>query len=252
MNKTKNSVLVLPFLIVTTLTQTLISLLPGVLFLRDSSKGPAILTYLVIYLLLSDFFHLIGKSSYKKGSFIPLPVYGAKLIISTILIFLIAKETAYQFAIILLAYELFQLLVFSKQFFYIDSILYSLLNAFFKGIVFNQLLTINYPFDYQFSLVKPFIFSFVLILFITILTQGMYSFLKRQGWFLFLAALCLILLYYLLITQFLAGDTVLWKLIVFIICNLGAIYFFTKSKNAKKKEVVLNFFALVSLFIYYF
>ena len=252
MNNTKNGVFILPFLLITTLTQTLISLLPGILFLRDSSKGPAILTYLVIYLLISDFFHLIGKSSYKKGSFIPLPVYGIKLVISTALIFLIAKETAYQFAVILIAYELFQLLIFSKQFFYIDSILYSLVNAFFKGIVFNQLLTINYPFDYQFSLVKPFIFSFILILFITILTQGMYSFLKRQGWFLFLALLCLILLYYLLITQYLAHETVLWKLIVFVIFNIGAVYFFAKSKNAKKKEVVLNLFALVSLFIYYF
>ncbi|MEG0285553.1 MULTISPECIES: hypothetical protein [Vagococcus] len=252
MNKTKNNLFILPFLIVTTLTQTLISLLPGILFLRDSSRGPAILTYLVIYLLISDFFHLIGKASYKKGSFISLPVYGTKLVISTILIFMIAQQTAYQFAAILVAYELFQLLIFSKQFFYIDSIFYSLLNAFFKGIVFNQLLTINYPFDYNFELMKPFIFSFVLILFITILTQGMYSFLKRHGWFLFLAGLCLILLYYLLISQYLAHETVLWKVLIFILCNLGALYFFMKSKDAMKKEIVLNFFALISLFIYYF
>ncbi|MBO0476049.1 hypothetical protein DOK76_03135 [Vagococcus sp. DIV0080] len=252
MNTNKNSLSILPFLIFTTLTQTLISLLPGMLFLRNSSRGPAILTYMVLYLLISDFFHLIGKSTYKKGSFISLPVYGVKLIISTILIFLIAQQTAYQFAVILVAYELFQLLIFSKQFFYIDSILYSLLNAFFKGIVFNQLLTINYPFDYQFSLIKPFIFSFVLILFITILTQGMYSFLKRHGWFLFLAASCLVFLYYLLISQFLAHETALWKLLIFVLCNLGAIYSFVKSKSPRTKEVVLNLFALVSLFIYYF
>lgn len=252
MNKTKKNLFTLPFLIITTLTQTLISLLPGILFLRDTSRGPSILTYMVIYLLISDFFHLIGKSSYKKGSFISLPVYGAKLIIATILIFLIVKQTAYQFAVILIAYEAFQLLIFSKQFFYIDSFLYSLLNAFFKGIVFNQLLTINYPFDYKFDLVKPFIFSFVLILFITILTQGMYSFLKRHGWFLLLAALCLVLLYYLLFTQYVAHKTALWKIIIFILCNLSAIYFFVKSKNSQKKEVVLNLFALAGLFIYYF
>ena len=165
MNTPKKRRFTLPFLVFVTLTQTIISLLPGILFLRDSSRGPAILTYMVIYLLISDFFHLIGKASYKKGSFISIPVYGLKLIISTVLIFLITQQTAYQFAVILVAYELFQLLIFSKQFFYIDSILYSLLNAFFKGIVFNQLLTINYPFDYDFSLIKPFIFSFVLVLF---------------------------------------------------------------------------------------
>lgn len=252
MNTTKNNLFILPFLIITTLTQTLISLLPGILFLRDSNQGPAILTYLVIYLLISDFFHLIGKISYKKGSFISLPIYGIKLVTSTILIFLITQQTAKQFAIILIAYELFQLLIFSKQFFYIDSILYSFLNAFFKGIVFNQLLTITYPFDYNFDLMRPFIFSFVLILFTTILTQGMYSFLNRHGWFLFLAGLCLIFLYYLLISQYLAHETVLWKVLLFILCNVGAIYFFMKSKNAKKKELVLNFFALISLFIYYF
>lgn len=252
MNKTKKSVFALPFMVIITLLQTTISLLPGVLFLRDSSRGPAILTYMVVYLLLSDFFQLIGKASYKKGSFIPIPIYAIKLIISCLLIFMIAKQTAYQFAIILIAYELFQLLIFSKQFFYIDSVFYSLLNAFFKGIVFNQLLTINYPFNYSFSLVKPFIFAFALILFITILTQGMYSFLSRHAWFFLLAIVSLGLVYYLLISQFMAQETVLWKLILFVLCNIGAIYFFLKSKNAKKKELLLNVFALISLFIYYF
>ncbi|MGX7025272.1 hypothetical protein [Vagococcus hydrophili] len=252
MNKTKSGLLALPFIIIVTLLQTTISLLPGVLFLRDSSRGPAILTYMVLYLLLSDFFHLIGKASYKKGTFISIPVYGVKLIISCSLIFMISKQTAYQFALILLAYELFQLLIFSKQFFYIDSIFYSLLNAFFKGIVFNQLLTINYPFNYNFDLIKPFIFAFSLILFITILTQGMYSFLSRQSWFFVLALLSLGLLYYLLITQYMNQETILIKLIIFVACNLGALYFFIKSKNAKKKELILNLFALVSLFIYYF
>ncbi len=252
MNKTKKGVLALPFMVIVTLLQTTISLLPGILFLRDSSRGPSILSYMIIYLLLCDFFQLVGKASYKKGSFIPIPIYGVKLFLSCILIFMIAKQTAYQFAIILLAYELFQLLIFSKQFFYIDSIFYSLLNAFFKGIVFNQLLTINYPFNYNFNLVKPFIFAFALILFITILTQGMYSFLARHTWFFILGVLCLGLLYYLLITQLIAHETVLWKLILFIICNAGAFYFFIKSKNAKKKELLLNVFALISLFIYYF
>ena len=87
MNTPKKRRFTLPFLVFVTLTQTLISLLPGILFLRDSSRGPAILTYMVIYLLISDFFHLIGKASYKKGSFISIPVYGLKLIISTVLIF---------------------------------------------------------------------------------------------------------------------------------------------------------------------
>ncbi|MBP2966765.1 hypothetical protein J8385_19520, partial [Acinetobacter baumannii] len=137
MDKTKKKLLTFPFLIIITITQTVISLLPGFLFLRDSSRGPSILTYMLFYLLISDFFQLIGKSSYKKGSFISLPVYGIKLIISTILIFLITQQTAYQFAAILIAYEMFQLLIFSKQFFYVDSIFYSLVNAFFKGIVFN-------------------------------------------------------------------------------------------------------------------
>lgn len=252
MNKTKKGLFALPFIISVTLLQTTISLLPGVLFLRDSSRGPAILTYMVLYLLLSDFFQLIGKASYKKGTFISIPVYGIKLAIACGLIFMIAKQTAYQFALILLAYELFQLLIFSKQFFYIDSIFYSILNAFFKGIVFNQLLTINYPFNYNFDLIKPFVFAFSLILFITILTQGMYSFLSRQSWFFVLALLSLGLLYYLLVSQYMNQETVLWKLIIFVLCNIGALYFFIKSNNAKKKELILNLFALVSLFIYYF
>ncbi|HCM88870.1 MULTISPECIES: hypothetical protein [Vagococcus] len=252
MNNTKKGLFALPFIISVTLLQTTISLLPGVLFLRDSSRGPAILTYMVLYLLLSDFFQLIGKASYKKGTFISIPVYGMKLVASCVLIFMISKQTAYQFALILLAYELFQLLIFSKQFFYIDSIFYSILNAFFKGIVFNQLLTINYPFNYNFDLIKPFIFAFSLILFITILTQGMYSFLSRQSWFFILALLSLGFMYYLLITQYLNQETVLWKLIIFGLCNIGAVYFFLKSKNAKKKELILNLFALISLFIYYF
>lgn len=239
-------------MLIVTCIQTTISLLPGVLFLRDSSRGPAILTYMIIYLFISDFFQLIGKASYKKGAFISIPIYGIKLVISCLLIFMIVQQTAYQFAIILLAYELFQLLIFSKQFFYIDSIFYSLLNAFFKGIVFNQLLTINYPFDYHFSLIKPFIFAFVLILFITILTQGMYSFLSGQGKFFFLAILSLVLLYFLLFSQLTAHEMSLWKLILFILVNIGAVYLFLKTNNSKKKEIILNIFALISLLIYYF
>ncbi|MGO3732462.1 MAG: hypothetical protein ACTJHC_04705 [Vagococcus sp.] len=250
-NKTKFS-LSLPFVIIITVLQTSMSLLPGILYFRDSSKGPSILLYMIIYLLISDFFQLFGKATYKNGKFISIPAYAVKLMIDGFLIFMIAKQTAIQFAVVLIAYELFQLLIFSKQFFYIDSILYSLVNAFFKGMVFNQLLTISYPFNYDFKLIEPFIFAFTMILFITILSQGIYSFLSKQAWFLLLAILCLILIYYLLITQFLANDLVLWKMVVFITSNIGALYFFMKSKNARKKEIILNLFALIGLFIYYF
>lgn len=241
----------LPYILMITTMQTAISILPGILFFRDSSQGPHILPYMIAYLLICDFFQIFGRMTYKQGRSLALPAYSLKIILSISLIFMITKETALQFAIILLAYEGFQLLIFSKRFFYIDSITYSLVNAFFKGIVFNQLLTISYPFTYHFDLMKPFIFSFALVLLTTILSQGLYSFLKRQVWFFILAIICLIAIYYLLITQFKTGELNLVKLFGFMIINLSALYFFIKSRNTRKKEFVLNLMTLIGLFIYY-
>lgn len=231
--------------------QTIISILPSILFLRNSSQGASVLTFMVIYLLFSDFFQLVGQSSYKKGKFMSIPIYGIKIIISVILILLIIKQTALQFGLILLAYELFQLLTFSKQFFYMDSVLYSLTNAFFKGIVFNQLLTIQYPYNYDFELIQPFIFSFLIVLLITVLTQGMYTFLKRHVKFFILGIVSLIAIYFLLIHQLIGNQLNIAKFIIFIILNIGTLYFFLTSDHTKRKEVVLNLFALISLYIYY-
>lgn len=247
----KRSFSYLGFALLVTTLQTALSLLPGYLYFRDNSQGPMILPYMIVYLLLSDFFQVFGKASYKKGNSIPIPIYALKVIISGFLILMIIKQTTFLFVFIFIAYELFQLLIFLKQFFYIDSIFYSLTNALFKGVVFNQMLTISYPFNYDFKQIQPFIFSFFLILLLTILTQGMYSFLSKQTWFLILSFLCLIALYYLLYRQFKQGDLILWKFISFSASNMIALFFFAKSRNAQKKEVVLYLFGLVGMFVYY-
>ncbi|UUV98346.1 hypothetical protein [Vagococcus luciliae] len=241
----------IPLTFLIAILQTTISLIPGILFLKNSSHGALILNYMIFYLLLSDFFQLVGKNTYKKGKSIPLVIYGVKLIISTILIYLIIKQTAIQFGIILLAYELFQMMIFSKQFYYVDSLFYSFTNAFFKGIVFNQLLTISYPFDYDFELIKPFVFSFLIVLFLTIFTQGMYSYLSRQPIFLLLGLLSLIGTYYLVVQHYMSQQLDTWKLISFIVATIISFFLFMKTKKAKKKEFILNLFALASLIIYY-
>lgn len=241
----------IPLTFLIAILQTTISLIPGILFLKNSSHGALILNYMIFYLLLSDFFQLVGKNTYKKGKSIPLVIYSVKLIISTILIYLIIKQTAIQFGIILLAYELFQMMIFSKQFYYVDSLFYSFTNAFFKGIVFNQLLTISYPFDYDFELIKPFVFSFLIVLFLTIFTQGMYSYLSRQPIFLLLGLLSLIGTYYLVVQHYMSQQLDTWKLISFIVATIISFFLFMKTKKAKKKEFILNLFALASLIIYY-
>lgn len=241
----------IPLTFLIAILQTTISLIPGILFLKNSSHGALILNYMIFYLLLSDFFQLVGKNTYKKGKSVPLVIYGVKLIISTILIYLIIKQTAIQFGIILLAYELFQMMIFSKQFYYVDSLFYSFTNAFFKGIVFNQLLTISYPFDYDFELIKPFVFSFLIVLFLTIFTQGMYSYLSRQPIFLLLGLLSLIGTYYLVVQHYMSQQLDTWKLISFIVATIISFFLFMKTKKAKKKEFILNLFALASLIIYY-
>lgn len=242
----------IPLTFLIAILQTVISLIPGVLFFKNSSHGALILNYMILYLLLSDFFQLVGKNTYKKGRSMPIAIYGLKLIISAVLIYLIIRQTAIQFGIILLAYELFQMMIFSKQFYYVDSLFYSFTNAFFKGIVFNQLLTISYPFDYDFELIKPFIFSFLIVLFLTIFTQGMYSYLSRQPVFLILGVLSLIGIYYLVIQHYTSHQLETWKLVSFIVVTLLSLFLFMKTKKAKKKEFILNLFALASLVIYYF
>jgi len=241
----------IPLTFLIAIIQTVISLIPGVLFLKNSSHGALILNYMIFYLLLSDFFQLVGKNAYKKGKSMPIVIYGLKLIISAILIYLIIQRTAIQFGVVLLAYELFQMMIFSKQFYYVDSLLYSFTNAFFKGVVFNQLLTISYPFDYDFELIKPFIFSFLIVLFLTIFTQGMYSYLSRQPIFLLLGFISLIGIYYLTIQHYLSHQLDTWRLVSFIVTTILSLFLFIKFKNTKKKEFILNLFALISLIIYY-
>lgn len=241
----------IPLTFLITIMQTVISLIPGVLFLKNSSHGALILNYMIIYLLMCDFFQLVGKNTYKKGKSMPLVIYGIKLVLSTILIYLVIQQTAIQFGIVLLAYELFQMMIFSKQFYYVDSLFYSLTNAFFKGVVFNQLLTISYPFDYDFELIKPFIFSFLIVLFLTIFTQGMYSYLSRQPIFLILGVLSLVGIYFLVFQHYQAHQLDTWKLILFIVVTIISFFLFFKSKKSKQKEFILNIFALASLVIYY-
>lgn len=251
MNKKRSVSSSLGFIILTTLLQTVLSLLPGFLYYQDNPQGPMILPYMLVYLLLCDFFQVFTRALYKKGRSLSIFIYAIKILISGGLIYMVASQTAYQFVLILGAYEVFQLLILSKHFFYIDSIMYSVTNAIFKGLVFNQLLTISYPFDYDFQSMKPFIFAFFLILFITILTQGMYSFLSKQAWFLLLSLVCLITIYYLLYMQLQNGILPMWKFISFIAANIISLFFFAKSTNAKKKELVLYIFGLIGLLVYY-
>ncbi|MGX7014601.1 hypothetical protein ESZ54_11495 [Vagococcus silagei] len=242
----------LGFIVLTTLLQTVLSVLPGYLYYQDNPQGPMILPYMLVYLLLCDFFQVFTRALYKKGRSLSLAIYAIKILASGALIYFVASQTAYQFVLIFIAYEIFQLLILSKHFFYIDSIMYSITNAIFKGLVFNQLLTISYPFNYDFKAMIPFIFAFFLILFITILTQGMYSFLSKQAWFLLLSVVCLITIYYLLYMQFSNSILPLWKFTSFIVANIIALFFFAKSKNSQKKELVLYLFGLVGLMVYYF
>lgn len=252
MNQKSDISISLPFTALIVCLQTAISILPGLLILQNIEYTSISLLSFICYLFFSEFFQYFARVAYKNGKFISKGAYITKLIICSSLILLIANKTVFQYGLILIGYEAFQFLNYSRQFHYIDTFAYTFVNAFFKGIVFNQLISITYPFNFKLDLMTPFILSFALLLLLTILTQGFYSYLAKFRSYLFFSS-CLLISIYGYLTYLLLFQNFSWvKFFLLAFVGIVALSFFFKAKQAKKKEFIASLFVFFTLLIFYF
>ena len=144
--------------------QTFASLLPGIILIEQKVAFSFGLFVFILYLLWSQIFeYMMTHPDFVNHTF-PLKVFSVKFAISMIMIITISNAFTYQYGLILLSYEVFHFLLFSDQFNYQESFLYFLMNALFKGIVFNLIISISYPYNFQLLYFQPYIFSTLMIL----------------------------------------------------------------------------------------
>lgn len=228
---------------------TLVGVLPGILLLKNTEGTTLTLFSFFLYLVITEFFQYFIRISNKTGASIIPIFYIAKILVSAFLLVSLSNKTTIQYGIILACYEVFQYLCYTDRFNYMNSFLYLLVNSFFKGIVFNQLFIIKYPFHFSWKNLLPFTFSFIVVLLFTSLLQGFYS--RFSAYYLFISTLIFIGMYLYIAFAYVSHLLVLWKVVAIIIANIIFFWQFFQTPNPRKKEFLITLFILFALGIYY-
>lgn len=231
--------------------RTLIAILPGMLLVEERVDISFALVLLIIYLLLAEFFQVFIQRAFANNQPVSLNLYVGKVVIGIICIWIITNKLAPQYGIILLMYEVFQFITFSEKYNYQDSLLYTCLTAFFKGIVFNLVISINYPYSFKALYFWPYFFSFLIVLIGTLLTQSLYAKQGRSSYFNRISAVSFLILIGYLAYQVSSKYLNWWLLLPLIAVILLATWFILRNNNQKKRELALNAALILILFIYY-
>lgn len=237
------------FILIIASLQTLASLLPGIILMEDGVKITGGLSLFIIYLLFSDLTLVLLRS---HGQSVPLPIYIVKIAFSIIFIWFISAQLSFQHGIILIAYEVFQFLNFSFIYNYNQRLSYPFMTAFFKGIVFNLIISLKSPYRLQVSLLKPYLFSFVLLLTVTFLRQAFDQTAERKHDQRPLVGASALALVVLLVWQLQHGQLVLGQLITMIVLTFISFAYFIWEENIRRADFGLNLGTVIVLFIYYF
>lgn len=232
--------------------QTLLSVLPGILlYHQDSGKNWQGALLLIGYLLVTNFSEMAVRTQYRKQKRFPAAAYAIKILICSVLIILFASQTHWQFALMLFAYELFQTLANSRQYFYLDSPYYTLLNPFFKGFVLNLLFLMKPPLYFQSKQFQALVPAFLMALTLTVFQQAHVSQINRKK--IFIAAFLLASLLNIGSLIYFSGELfAFWQVIVAIVGVLVGTYFAFRQRHFLKAEAVLNFCYLIIIFLLYF
>lgn len=231
--------------------RTLMAILPGMLLVEDRVDISFALVLLLLYLLLSEFFQVFIQRAYANKQPVSLNIYVGKVVVGIISIWIITNKLAPQYGIILLMYEVFQFFIFSEKYNYQETFLYTCLNAFFKGIVFNLVISIHYPYAFKPFYFWSYLFSFLIVLIGTLLTQSLYATGGRSSDFNRLSLISFLILIGYLAFQ-IYGRHFNWLLLLPMLgVILLAAWYIMRHNNQKKRELTLNGALLLILFIYY-
>lgn len=249
---TKNPPFSLLFLII--FTQSALSILPGVLlYYQQQGQNWQGALLLIIYLFVSNLSELAVRLQYRKENHFPIAAYTIKLFICSFLILWFASVSQYQFALILFAYELFQTLANSRQFFYLDSFYYTILNPIFKGFALNLLFLMKAPIFFDPQQITALLPAFFVSIVITLFQQGQVSLKNRKSFFLMGFLILSLVTWGGIIYLHLAKDFYsFWKVSGFIICALSGTLLTFSQRNFLKAEFSLTLCYLAALGILYF
>ncbi|UQF23071.1 hypothetical protein M2909_08075 [Vagococcus lutrae] len=164
-------------------TQAIASLLPG-LFLQSGKQlfsTPFIL--LIFYLVLSNISLTLLREGHRRRKHISIPIYGLKLVVSAIFILNFINKTTLQFGLLLLIYEVIQLIAYLKSEVYQEMFFFPLMIALFQGGIFNSFLIIHPDYELKLTALLPLSFSVALWLSVEFLAQGFYLLNGNKGRF---------------------------------------------------------------------
>lgn len=247
----KNS---LSFLFSLVFLQTALSITPGILLYKnqDGSNWQGAFL-LILYLVVSNFSELAVRMQYRKDSRFPAAAYSIKLLLCSVLIIWFASQTQWQFALILFGYELFQTVANSRQYFYLDSFYYTLLNPLFKGFLLNMLFLMKAPIFFDPNQITALLPAFFVSIVLTLFQQGQVSSRNRKPIFIacFLIGTLLFMgsILYLHLGK---GYFSLWRVFAMVFASLMATIFTFRQKNFLKAETTLDLIYLLGLIFLYF
>lgn len=193
------------------------------------------LFFLILYIIVSEAWQLIGRNMYYHQRQFTWPIYGTKLLISLVLIVIIACQSRFILGILLLMYELYQTLLYRNDWQYMNHFYYCFMNGFFKGFIINIILAVGVPFTLSFSGLFPYFLPFLLFMMQGVLYQIMYTdYNRRSNYFItftVLAALCVVVL---ILTAL--KHPFLWISLILFVVYFGALLYIFKNTHKKRLE----------------
>ncbi|MGX7031410.1 hypothetical protein ACWN8B_08635 [Vagococcus zengguangii] len=240
------------FIGLNSLLEAIICLLPG-LILGSSLKWYSGTVFLLfLYLWLSKAFINLLREAFKNHADLTNQLLAFKLAIATILIFLLFFKLGFNFTLIVILYELYQMLVrlnFNK---FLVHTQYTFMMSFFNGFVFNCLVLALAKNKFEFHYFYLFTFAFLVAL-STITTKQLYDYNGswNKKWTILFKLISFLATIGLLFWQSHTGYISDWLFYALAILLVVVLFCLKLIVNPKKREMALHLSSIILLIIYY-
>lgn len=217
-------------------------------YLQQSKSLLSGIFFLIVYIALSELWQLLGRNMYYNKRQFAIGIYIGKLFISLVLILIIACQSRWMIGGLLLMYELYQALLYRNDFNYLSTIYFPILNAFFKGIVINIILSVSVPFTYTWDSLSIYVIPFLTFFMASTLYQIMYNEKKKRMPYYILFSLTVIAIMCVMLIHAFSSPITWLKLVLFLIYAGALLFVFKKTKTKRlEQEVCISLFIVLSM-----
>ncbi|MGX6962632.1 hypothetical protein [Vagococcus xieshaowenii] len=240
------------FIAINSFIETITCLLPGLILGHSLKWYSSTILLLALYIWLSNFFINLLRVAFKNRTELTNQLLAIKLALATLLIFLLFFKLGFNFTIIIILYEIYQLLVnlnFKK---FLVHPQYTLMMSLFNGIIFNTIILALATNKFELSYLATFIFAY-LIAMSSITTRQLYDY---NGSWNKSKTILLKLVSFFATIGFLfwqnhlhqVSDWLFYSLSIGLVLILFCLKLIT---NPKKRELTLHFTSIILLVVYY-